>query len=74
VLDSLKEEAFLLLWRQPVEALHSDITQHVGIEHRQQRDLLGHAGFPGLGCPVLVERAENSAECRAHWHCEGSDR
>jgi hypothetical protein len=33
VLDSIEEQALLLVWRQPIEALHSDITQHVGIQH-----------------------------------------
>jgi len=31
VLESINEQVLLLLWRQPIEALHSDITQHVGI-------------------------------------------
>ena len=33
VLDSNEEHALLQVRRQPIEALHSDVIQHVGIQH-----------------------------------------
>ena len=33
MLDSIEEHAFLLVWCQPIEALQSDVIQHVRIQH-----------------------------------------
>jgi hypothetical protein len=32
VLDSVEEHDLLLRWRYPIEALHSDVVKHVGIQ------------------------------------------
>lgn len=32
MLDSIEEYNLLLGWRQPIEALHSDVVQHVRIQ------------------------------------------